>query len=320
LYQSRIRTLKISREIKVALFAIATLAMTIWGFYFLKGQDLFKPGKTLFVVFPHAGFIEPSTPVVVNGYKIGIVTDTRLMNPAEGTILVEMRITEDDLFFDKESEAIISSPGLIAANVIDIKLGKSGREVEDGDTLRAGLSLGIEATLMNIVEPLQNNMNSVLKNLDSVLVPMKTSLPSTVDNLNHLIGDVDRLVRNNDAKVSNIVGNLDKLMATLARNEKQLDSMIGNLNQFSDTLAALKLAETVATTQQAMEQIRNLLGSINEGEGTLGQLAKSDALHRRIDSTALSLQLLLTEINENPERFLHFSLIHVNKNKEKSIK
>jgi phospholipid/cholesterol/gamma-HCH transport system substrate-binding protein len=312
--------LKISREIKVALFAIATLAMTIWGFYFLKGQDLFKPGKTLFVVFPHAGFIEPSTPVVVNGYKIGIVTDTRLMDPADGTILVQMRITENNLFFDKESEAIISSPGLIAANVIDIKLGKSGKEVQDGDTLRAGLSLGIEATLMNIVEPLQNNMNSVLKNLDSVLVPMKTSLPSTVDNLNHLISDVDRLVRNNDAKVGSIVGNLDKLMATLAKNEKQLDNMIGNVNQFSDTLAALKLAETVATTQQAMEQIRNLLESINEGEGTLGQLAKSDALHRRIDSTALSLQLLMTEINEHPERFLHFSLIHVNKNKEKSIK
>lgn len=312
--------MKISRELKIAFFAMATLAVTIWGFYFLKGQDLFKPGKVLFVVFPHAGFIEPSTPVVVNGYKIGIVSDTRLMDPTQGTVLVELRITEDDLFLDKESEAIISSPGLIAANVIDIKLGKSGKEVQDGDTLKAGLSLGIEATLMNIVEPLQNNMNSVLKNLDSVLVPMKTSLPSTVDNLNHLITDVDRLVRNNDQKVGSIVQNLDKLMGTLARNERQLDSMIGNLHQFSDTLAALELAKTVATTQQAMEQVRNLLQSINEGEGTLGQLAKSDALHRRIDSTALSLQLLMTEINEHPERFLHFSLIHVNKNKDKSIK
>lgn len=312
--------MKISRELKIAFFAMVTLAVTIWGFYFLKGQDLFKPGKVLFVVFPHAGFIEPSTPVVVNGYKIGIVSDTRLMDPTQGTVLVELRITEDDLFLDKESEAIISSPGLIAANVIDIKLGKSGKEVQDGDTLKAGLSLGIEATLMNIVEPLQNNMNSVLKNLDSVLVPMKTSLPSTVDNLNQLITDVDRLVRNNDQKVGSIVQNLDKLMGTLARNERQLDSMIGNLHQFSDTLAALELAKTVATTQQAMEQVRNLLQSINEGEGTLGQLAKSDALHRRIDSTALSLQLLMTEINEHPERFLHFSLIHVNKNKDKSIK
>jgi len=312
--------LKISRELKLALFTIVTLAVTIWGFYFLKGQDIFKPGKVLFVVFPHAGFIEPSTPVVVNGYKIGIVSDTRLMDPTQGTVLIEMRITEKNLFLDKESEAIISSPGLIAANVIDIKLGKSGQEVEDGDTLKAGLSLGIEATLMNIVEPLQNNMNSVLKNLDSVLVPMKTSLPTTVDNLNQLIGDVDRLVRNNDQKVGNIVQNLDKLLGTLARNESQLDSMIGNLNQFSDSLAALELAQTVATTQQAMEQVRNLLQSINEGEGTLGQLAKNDALHRRIDSTALSLQLLMTEINEHPERFLHFSLIHVNKNKDKSIK
>ncbi len=320
MYQTRFTALKISREIKVALFAIATLAVTIWGFYFLKGHDLFKPGKTLFVVFPHAGFIEPSTPVVVNGYKIGIVSDTRLMDATKGTVLVELRITEDELFLDSESQAIISSPGLIAANVIDIKLGKSGREVQDGDTLRAGLSLGIEATLMNIVEPLQNNMNSVLKNLDSVLVPMKTSLPKTVDNLNQLIAGVDRLVRNNDAKVSSIVGNLDLLLGTLARNEQQLDSMIGNLNQFSDTLAALELAQTVATTQQAIEQVRILLQNINEGEGTLGQLAKSDALHRRIDSTALSLQLLMTEINEHPERFLHFSLIHINKNKNKAVK
>lgn len=312
--------LKISREIKVALFAAATLALTIWGFYFLKGQDIFKPGRTLYVVFPHAGYIEPSTPVVVNGYKIGIVSDTRLMDAVEGTVLVELQITEDDLFLDKESEAIISSPGLIAANVIDIKLGKSGQEVADGDTLRAGVSLGIEATMMNIVEPLQKNMNSVLIDLDSVLVPMKSSLPATVDNLNRLITDVDNLVRTNNGKVSSILGNAEKIMATLARNERQLDSMIGNLNRFSDTLASVELAKTVATTQQAMAEVKTLLEGINQGEGTLGQLVKSDAMHQRLDSTAMSLQQLMTEINEHPERFLHFSLIHINKNKDNSIK
>ena len=312
--------LKISREIKVALFAAATLALTIWGFYFLKGQDIFKPGRTLYVVFPHAGYIEPSTPVVVNGYKIGIVSDTRLMDAVQGTVLVELQITEDDLFLDKQSEAIISSPGLIAANVIDIKLGTSGQEVVDGDTLRAGVSLGIEATMMNIVEPLQKNMNSVLIDLDSVLVPMKSSLPATVDNLNRLITDVDNLVRTNNGKVSSILGNAEKIMATLARNERQLDSMIGNLNRFSDTLASVELAKTVATTQQAMAEVKKLLEGINQGEGTLGQLVKSDAMHQRLDSTAMSLQQLMTEINEHPERFLHFSLIHINKNKDKSIK
>lgn len=312
--------LKISREIKVALFAAATLAITIWGFYFLKGQDIFKPGRTLYVVFPHAGYIEPSTPVVVNGYKIGIVSGTRLMDAVEGTVLVELQITEDELFLDRESEATISSPGLIAANVIDIKLGKSGQEVVDGDTLRAGESLGIEATMMNIVEPLQKNMNSVLIDLDSVLVPMKSSLPATVDNLNRLITDVDHLVRANNGKVNSIVGNVEKLMATLARNERQLDSMIGNLHRFSDTLASVELAKTVATTQQAMTEVKKLLEGINQGEGSLGQLVKSDALHQRLDSTAMSLQHLMTEINEHPERFLHFSLIHINKNKDKSIK
>ncbi|MDA0930079.1 MAG: MlaD family protein [Bacteroidetes bacterium] len=312
--------LKISREIKVALFAAATLALTIWGFYFLKGQDIFKPGRTLYVVFPHAGYIEPSTPVVVNGYKIGIVSDTRLMDAVQGTVLVELQITEDDLFLDKQSEAIISSPGLIAANVIDIKLGTSGQEVVDGDTLRAGVSLGIEATMMNIVEPLQKNMNSVLIDLDSVLVPMKSSLPATVDNLNRLITDVDNLVKTNTGKVASILGNAEKIMATLARNERQLDSMIGNLNRFSDTLASVELAKTVATTQQAMAEVKTLLEGINQGEGTLGQLVKSDAMHQRLDSTAMSLQQLMTEINEHPERFLHFSLIHINKNKDKSIK
>jgi phospholipid/cholesterol/gamma-HCH transport system substrate-binding protein len=96
--------------------------------------------------------------------------------------------------------------------------------------------------------------------------------------------------------------------------------MIGNLNRFSDTLASVELAKTVATTQQAMAEVKKLLEGINQGEGTLGQLVKSDAMHQRLDSTAMSLQQLMTEINEHPERFLHFSLIHINKNKDKSIK
>lgn len=63
-----------------------------------------------------------------------MVAETELLDGSTGTILVKLRINEDDLFMDKATTATITSPGLISSNVIDLELGRSGVAAEEGDT------------------------------------------------------------------------------------------------------------------------------------------------------------------------------------------
>lgn len=47
---------------------------------------------------------------------------------------------------------------------------------------------------------------------------------------------------------------------------------------------------------------------INEGNGTMGLLVNDPKLYANLDSSARSLDALLTDLKENPSRYVHVSV------------
>ncbi len=309
--------IKISREARIGLLVTLTLAGSIWGFYYLKGIDLFISSRSYFVVYPHAGFIEPATPVVVNGYQVGMVAETELLDGSMGTILVKLRINEDDLFIDKATTATITSPGLISSNVIDLELGRSGVAAEEGDTLTAGESVGLEATVMNMVAPISEKANRLLASLDSAMQPVNKHLPGILENLESTSNQVDEMLAENQQNLKSSLKSLREVMATLESNKGKLDSIFAQADRFTDTLAAMPLRNTLDRVSKAVQGVETLLAGIQEGEGSLGALVKDRSLYNKLDSASLNLSNLLYDLEHHPERYLHFSLIHINKAKKK---
>jgi phospholipid/cholesterol/gamma-HCH transport system substrate-binding protein len=75
--------MKVRKEIKIGAILLATLAVFIWGYSFLKGKNILKPTATYYVIYEKVGGLEESAPVIVNGVKIGSV-----MVPMEGSCLI----------------------------------------------------------------------------------------------------------------------------------------------------------------------------------------------------------------------------------------
>jgi phospholipid/cholesterol/gamma-HCH transport system substrate-binding protein len=58
--------------------------------------------------------------------------------------------------------------------------------------------------------------------------------------------------------------------------------------------------------------------SIENGEGTLGKLVSSDSLYYDIDETVQSLDKLLLDIREHPERYVEISIFGGKKSRKKN--
>ena len=54
---------------------------------------------------------------------------------------------------------------------------------------------------------------------------------------------------------------------------------------------------------------------VNQGEGTLGQLATNDSLYVNLNATARDLDKLMNDFKDNPGRYVKFSLISFGKGK-----
>ena len=60
-----------SREVKLGMLTFITLFAAVWGYRFIKGQNLFQPSRTYLCSFNDVTGLAVSSDVTVNGYKIG---------------------------------------------------------------------------------------------------------------------------------------------------------------------------------------------------------------------------------------------------------
>jgi phospholipid/cholesterol/gamma-HCH transport system substrate-binding protein len=84
----------VTNQAKVGIFAFITIVIFILGFYFLKGINLFSTKNRYYATYSAVDGIYKSSPVLINGYRIGIVSDL-FINPKSGEVVIEM-LSEND--------------------------------------------------------------------------------------------------------------------------------------------------------------------------------------------------------------------------------
>ncbi len=85
---------KISNEVKVGATALLTIIVFVWLFNFLKGKDLLKSTATYYTVYDKVGGLAESSPVEVNGYKVGVVRSVEFLDAVSGRLLVVFSVNK----------------------------------------------------------------------------------------------------------------------------------------------------------------------------------------------------------------------------------
>lgn len=300
--------MKITREIKTAILVIASILLFIWGYSFLKGRDLLSNYKIFYVQYDNVEGLVNSAPVTINGLIVGKVHSIQFLN-STGKIQVELQI-KNDFPFSKSSVASIYEPGLIGGKQIMITPNFEDKTpAESGMTLLGDTKPGLTSLVADKLTPLQAKVekmvvsaDDLLKNVNSILdAKTKADLKNSISNLNETLAEfkgasksVNQMLADNKGKINSTMTNVDKASANFAK--------------ISDSLSKANIGKTVKSLEKTLASFDKIMSDVQAGKGTLGKLAKDDAMYTNLTKSTKELELLLQDFRLNPTRYVNVSL------------
>ncbi|MFA5970909.1 MAG: MlaD family protein [Lentimicrobiaceae bacterium] len=314
--------MKISRELKIGVFGVVTLTLFIISVNFIKGKDLFHKHRTFYAMYNSTSGIQDAAPVLVNGLEVGKVTGMRFADKHSGKILIDLTIYSD-VFVPSNSVANIFSLDLLGTKNIEIKLGDSKIEAQDGDTLLGGSQMSLSEEVNMQVAPLKLKAENLLSSLDTMVTVLQSvfnsetrkninasfiSIRSTLSNLENTTYNVDTLVYGQRKRLERIMFNIESITDNFRKNDENISNILSNFSLISDTLAKSNLAGTLANVNIVLNQVATITTKIDKGEGSLGMLVNDQKLYENLNKSASQLNLLIEDMKLNPYRYVNFSV------------
>ena len=300
--------MKLSKEIKAAVFVLLGIFLFLIGFNFLNGTSLFKSESTLYAVYDQVEGLQSGTKVTVNGLTVGKVSSINFL-PSSDKILVSFTV-RNDLKFSKNSIAEIYEAGLIGGKSIAIvPVYDTDIYLISGDTLQSRIKPGLTDVVGSEIAPLQEKLNNILINADTLISSLNTVLNDQAQRgLNKAMSEISTTISNLNIVSENLSKILIKQESNINQTFENLADTSVSLNQITDSLSQANLKGVISEFETTALSLNTLLNSINNGEGSLGKLMKDDALYTNLESSTKEVELLIRDLKEHPKRYVHFSL------------
>lgn len=287
-----------TKEIKIAITVIVCVIIIFAGIQFLKGINIMKPANHYIITFENVDELMVSSPVTVNGYKVGVVHDMQYDYAGNNKVLVMINL-DKDLRIPRDSKITLAK-GLLggAAVVIDInpyvsEYYKSGETIEGTNG----------ADMMSEIAGLMPEVSAVLAKVDSIL-----SGVNTIVNDPALLAAVQRL-DNITANLQSTTGELDKVM------QKDLPGIVSNVNNITcnidsltHTLNALPIETTIGSINELIANLQTATDNLNRTDNTAGLLLNDPQLYEQLNTAVASLDSLLNDIRLNPKRYINIKV------------
>ncbi len=314
--------MKISKEVKVGIITSIAIACFIYGFNFLKGRDIFSSQRKFYAVYTNIDGLVKANPMLINGFKVGIVGQIILANDTSGSIIVTL-LMDNEVNIPKNSIAKVVSSDILGSKAIQLILGSGNIYAQNGDTLFSAQEDDLKTAVNKTIAPLQEKAVGLIASIDSVMVVVQEvfnesarqnlaksfeSIKLAITSLEITSYRLDTMVLTEKTKISSILSKVNTLATSLANNSDKLGNIINNFSNISDSIAKSNLTSAINNANMALGQASSIMTKINSGQGTMGMLINNDSLYRKLDKSSEDLDKLLKDLRINPERYVHISV------------
>lgn len=291
------KKIKFTKELIVGIIGVTALLSIYLLINFFKGIDLFKDGERYYIKFDNIGQMANSSPIYLNGYKAGnvqgITYDFEDMSYVIVTIDIDKRLR-----IPTGSYAEVNNH-MLGGSDISIILSGSDTYLSPGDTLTGRLNKGIAGEMENTMP----TINKMIPKIDSILTSLNTLLANPA--LNSSVNNAEKIT--DELAVATA-----RLNSLLANDIPQITGSVANigndLEKVSSQIKEVDYKELFTSLQATIDNLEEITATINSGEGTAGKLLKDNELYEKLDSTCSAANALLTDLKNNPKRYVHFSI------------
>lgn len=291
---------KISKELQIGIWVIATLAVTFFGVNYLKGINIFNPTNYYYLKFNRINGLVETNDVTVKGYKVGLVQ--RIIydydNP-DADVVVVLQV-DDDLKIPVGSKAALVS-ALIGSPSIELRMERGTSEIyQRGDTIPSYVDDGIMNSLTEEVMP---RIQTIIPQLDSLILSLHAIAENkTIENSLENINTITKNLNKASVGINKLVANDVPEMC------KNFNGVMGNLNKVSVNLSGVDFKGTVNNLNKTLVGIQGITDKMNNGQGTLGLLLTNKELYNNLNTTVGSANELVVDIREHPKRYINVSV------------
>ena len=305
-----------NKEFKIGFFAIISIIALVFGVNYLKGINILNDNRDFYAVYENIGGLQVGSPVLVNGYKVGMVSNIDLLTEQNQNLLVTISLDKE---FDMASNTVckIVNQDLMGTKGIALVLGNTDELVTSGDTLISGIEGSLQDEVNAQILPLKNKAEELIGSIDSVMMIVTavlnkdtrenlrnslSSLDKTFELMSHTMVKVDSMIDINDERIAKVVKNLESITSNLESSNGEIKNILTNFSSLSDSLAKADIAKV-------LQNVSDITTKINNAEGSIGLLLKDDKIYVNFEKSTRELAALLEDIKKNPSRYVNFSII-----------
>ncbi len=298
-----------NKELKIGFIGIVSIIVLFLGVSYLKGLNILDSSREFYAIYNNIGGLKVGSPVLVNGYQVGVVSKVDLLDNVSQSLLVEISIDKD---FDIPVNSVskIVNQDLMGSKGVNLVLGDDAALAESGDTLFGGVGGSFQDEVSAQILPLKIKTEELIGSIDSVMVIITAvlnkdarenlsnslqSLDQTFALMSQTMTKVDQIVDQNDERISSIIKNLEA-------NNNEITNILKNFSDISDAIAKSNIQDLLTSLDEASKKINN-------SQGSLGMLINDEDLYLNLENSSKELEVLIKDIKENPKRYLGFSVL-----------
>ena len=301
---------------KTGLMVTVALVVLFFGFYFLKGANLFSGEKQYYCYFNDVDGLQASAYVLTRGLNVGHVSRIELIDNKEVKVTITI---SKNVEVPQGTVATLASGDLLGAKVIHLAQGKGPGEIEAGATLPSAKELGMLDKVSDQITPRLEELketislfNTTLGSINNVVGPENqkalndaiSSIKSTADNLAQISGTLNR----ESDDMTGILHNANTFTSALAKNSDTIRHILGNVDNITKQLADAPIQKTVSDLQKSIGELHNVLDKINNNQGSLGMLINNKDVYNNLNSSLESLNKLMDDIKAHPSRYINVTV------------
>ena len=312
--------MNVSRLFWIGLIFVCSSIAFVGGLLYLQDITIRKSNYTFTVLFENIQGLNVGDQVDMLGKKIGKVSHSRIIGQK---IAVKLSIDNSFAFsIPIDSKIEVKSEGLIGSKFISITPGFNTKDyILPGETVEGLREFDFSEITPGIV-PLTQDLSAFARRLKATLgEEEKDKIRLTIQNIESFTADLDTFVHNyrdivseQDRKnfqefIKNLNGVVKDLKYGVNQEIHKMDGMLDDLKQVTDKSDELsttitELRNSSASFAKATEKLDNILGKIDNGEGTMGKLISDTTLYGNMNNLVNEMRVFVKDIKDNPGKYM----------------
>ena len=273
---------------KLGIFLFLGTVLLVIMLFVLGGREtLFSSSVTVKSYFNDINGLKNGAPVYLSGYKIGSVTNIKLLPDSVGVVEVDMEIAKENIrFVHLDSKARIETKGFIGEKYVAVSPGSDAYPViSDGGIIQSEVLFSVNKVIQSTTQII-GYTERLTKDFSEIL-----------SKINNGEGSLGKLINDKElySATVKIVHTADTSLLVMTNDLDEISKLIASLG--------LNLANILANLDSTTQNINALITDVKNGKGALGMVVGDTEVRDSLQSTIARLSRTAAQIELGSIRF-----------------